>query len=215
MTYWANMQYLDGRWFRRLSGPVGLGGSGLYKDKNMFALLFVTGLPFIYYLGFYFQNIFLRLSCWLIIPFGWHAIFLTGFRGLLGLVVTALMITLKSKKKLIGFVFLIILAIAYIWQGGLTMKERAGTIGDYETKSSAKTRTQAWSAAVNMMKDNPIFGVGVASFGPAFPFYSNDQPRVAHNTFFQIAASWGVIGGAMFLLIIFKILSGLPKNGKY
>jgi O-antigen ligase len=64
-----------------------------------------------------------------------------------------------------------------------------------------------------MVVDHPVTGVGLASFGPAFPFYSLEKPREAHNTFLQIAAESGLIAGIVFLLIYVYSIAGLWSNG--
>jgi len=213
MTYWANMQYLEGRYFWRLSGPSDVSGGSLYRDENNFAMLFVTGLPFVYYAGYLIKNKIFRLLLWLVIPFGWHAVFLTGSRGgLLGLGVSLAVMAWRSPKRWIGFGLLPALVIAYTWQGGPVMKQRATTITEYETESSARTRLEAWEAALGMIKAHPITGIGVASFGPAFPDFSTKKPRVAHNSFFQISAEWGLVAGIAYLTIVLSTIVGLWRN---
>jgi O-antigen ligase len=92
------------------------------------------------------------------------------------------------------------------------MKNRAITILEYKTESSAASRLEAWGAAINMIKNHPFAGVGISSFGPAFPDHSNHEPRDAHNTFFIIAAESGLIAGLVYLLIIISNIRILWKN---
>jgi O-antigen ligase len=93
------------------------------------------------------------------------------------------------------------------------MRSRAETIGEFRTETSAATRLQAWSAASGMIADHPLTGVGLASFGPAFPDYSDNKPREAHNTFFQITAESGVLAGSMYILIVTSAILALRRNG--
>jgi len=215
MIYWANAQYLfEGR-YGRIGGPTDINGGSIYRDENCFAMLFICGLPFLYYMGWFLKNKIIRYSLWLVIPFGWHAIFLTGSRGgLLSLCVCILLATYRSHKKKAVFLMIPIFAVAYVWQAGDIMRNRAKTIKEYETESSAATRLEAWSAAINMIENHPLIGVGIASFGAAFPDYSIHTPREAHNTFFQITAESGLIAGLMYLLIIVSNIRILWKNGK-
>jgi O-antigen ligase len=155
------------------------------------------------------------LGLWLIIPLGWHAIFLTGSRGgLIGLAVTILLIAMRSRQqRLLGLLLIPAFIIAYQWQAGGLMKERAETISDYDTETSASSRLEAWSAALNMIVDHPLTGVGLASFGPAFPHYSEEKPREAHNTFLQITAESGILAGTMYVLIAVSSIVGLWRHG--
>lgn len=214
LIYWCNDQYLTHQQIGRFGGPAGPNEDGVYADENAFAMLFVTGLPFVYYYGLYQKNKISRYGLWLFIPLGWHAVFLTGSRGgLSGLVITLLVSALRTTRRIVAIGLLACFILAYQWQAGDTMKGRAGTILDYQEESSAESRLNAWKAAIGMVKDNPLIGVGLASFGPAFPHYSTNRPRMAHNTFFQIAAESGVLACIMYLLIVATNLIDLWRNG--
>jgi len=107
------------------------------------------------------------------------------------------------------------LAAAYVWQAGDVMKSRADTIADYQTEASAASRLEAWEAATSMIQTHPLIGVGFVSFGPAFPYHSENKPREAHNTFFQIAAESGVIAGAMYVLLVLSCIRAVWVRGNY
>jgi hypothetical protein len=214
LIYWANDQYLSGRAWGRLRGPVDVYGVGIYSDENNFAMLFVVVLPFLWYAGQAFEKRIWRWAVWLIIPFGWHAIFLTASRGgLVGVAATILLTALRSKNKLLGLLLIPAFAGAYVWQAGDLMRSRAETISEFQTETSAATRLEAWTAAAGMIADHPITGVGLASFGPAYPDYSDKKPREAHNTFFQIAAESGLLAGVAYVLIYVISIRALWRNG--
>ena len=213
LTYWANMQYLSGRFFIRLCGPRDIIGAGIYGDQNNFAMLFVVAIPFFFYLGWYYKRFLWRWVSWLIIPFSWHAIFLTASRGgLVGAAFVSLMAAFRSPKKIIGILLIPAFLVAYIWQGGSVLKERAKTIQTYEKESSARTRLEAWDAGLHMLMAHPFTGVGIASFGQAFPYFSEKTPRLAHNTFVQIAAESGIFAGLSYILFMFYCVWGLYKS---
>lgn len=214
LTYWANSRYLSGTVFGRLAGPVDVTGTSIYSDENNFAMLFVVSTPFLWYLGFYFRNRILRWGLWLVIPLAWHAVFLTASRGgLVGLAVTTAVIAWRSKNKAFGFLLIPAFVVVYLWQAGDLMRGRAETIEDFRVETSASTRLEAWETATLMVKDNLVTGVGLSSFGPAFPSYSEYRPREAHNTFLQISAESGIVAGLMYLLIVLSTLKSLWRNG--
>lgn len=213
LTYWANMQYLTGEDFGRLGGPSSPEG-GVYADENSFAALFVVAQPFLWYFGASFRLAWARWACWLVIPFCWHAVFLTGSRGgLLGLAATILLMALRSRRRLLGLALIPAFLLVFAWQGGSVMQERADSISSYQQNESAQERIESWHAATAMILDHPFTGVGLASYGPAFPHYSNKQPREAHNTFLQIAAESGIGAGAGYVLTVLGCLATLWKNG--
>jgi O-antigen ligase len=166
-------------------------------------MLFVSGLPFIYYLGFELGKKWQRVALWAVIPFGWHAIFLTGSRGgLLGLVVVVIAVLLFARRKILVIPMMVLFVIFYQWQAGDTMKSRSETIADYEGESSAEGRISAWKAGLGMVVQHPLLGVGLGSFMSAMPQFSDDKPRVAHNTLVQFAAESGIFAGVAYLMSI-------------
>lgn len=214
LIYWANSEYLQGHVVERLAGPVDLYGMGIYADENDFAMLFVVAQSLLWFLGASQKRQALRWAIWLIIPFCWHAVFLTGSRGgLLGLAATTVLIALRSKSRLLGLALIPAFLFVYNWQAGSLMKSRADTISNYQADASAEDRLDAWRAAGRMIAAHPITGVGLASFGPAFPDYSDKHPREAHNTLLQITAQSGLLAGAMYVLIVLTSLRGLWRNG--
>ncbi len=212
LTYWINDQYLFQGAIGRIGGPSDLYGNNIYGDENTFAMLFVVGLPFLYYFGLFYKRMIIRYGLWLVIPLGWHAIFLTGSRGgLVGLALTTMMIVLRSPRKIVGVCFILALVVAYQWEAGSVLKSRADIISDYEEDQSVESRITSWKAAIGMISDHYLCGVGITSFGVAYPDYSTEKPHEAHNTFFQIAAEAGLIAGIMYLLVVFTTVVDLWK----
>jgi probable O-glycosylation ligase (exosortase A-associated) len=214
LIYWANAQYLGGHYFGRLAGPMPPSGGGVYGDENSFAALFVIIQPFIWYLGGTLKRAPVRWACWLIVPLCWHALFLTASRGgLLGLALSLVVIVVRSKRRLLSLALIPAFLVVFVWQAGSVMRSRADTISDYSADRSAATRLESWHAAARMIVDHPLTGVGLASYGPAFPHYSDKKPREAHDTFLQITAESGIGAGAMYVLIVFSTIGGLWKAG--
>jgi O-antigen ligase len=214
MTYWANAQYFLYHKFGRLHGPITPDGLGIYSDENNFAVLFIVGAPFLYYFGRYLGKSPWKWAVWAIIPFSWHAVFLTASRGaLLGIMATLAILVLRLEKRAVGVAFVILFACAFAWQAGDVMRSRTATITGYKEETSANSRIEAWEAATGMMLAHPLTGVGVASFGQAFPSFSDKEPRIAHNTFFQIGGEWGVVAAATYLFLFFSSINRLRKNG--
>jgi O-antigen ligase len=213
MTYWAHHQYAIGHYDGRLNGPAAADGAGMYVDQNSFAMLFVVLSPFIWYWGAI-QRSAWKWVIWLIIPFCWRAIFLTASRGgLLGLGITLVVIVLRANRRILGLLLLPAFLFVFFVHGGAIMLRRADRITNYHQQGSAADRLESWRAALRMIAAHPVTGVGLASYGPAFPHFSNKQPREAHDTFLQIAADNGLITGVMYLLVVIGSLTALWKNG--
>lgn len=215
LGYWANAQYFfEGR-VGRIGGPRPLFGRSIYHDENIFATIFVVGFPIVLYAARTIRNRLISLALWAAVPMLWHAAFLTGSRGaLLAIAVVLLAFVIKSRQFAFGIVLGILFAIAVSWQGGDTLLERTSTIADFRTEQSASGRLEAWQAALAMMKTHPLTGVGLASFGQAFPTFSDAHPRIAHNTPLQIAAEWGILAGIAYLCVIGITLAQLAKGSR-
>lgn len=216
LIYWMNDQYLFQGKFGRIHGPMSPDGVGTYSDQNAFAMFFATGIPFLYFMGMRASKKIVRYGLWLIVPFGWHAIFLTGSRGgLLGAGATILVASLRSTKKIVGLLFILLFMLAYVWQAGNLMKNRASTIQNYQEDDSAESRIEAWKAAIEIVKSHPLTGAGLTSFVAAFRDYSPYQPRQAHNTFFQIAGESGIIAAIAYLFICVIAIKNLFQNSRF
>jgi O-antigen ligase len=214
LIYWANLQYFIENWGQfnsgRLMGPK-TGGS-IYGDENAFGMIFVAGLPFVYYLGFMADRRWLRYALWGTIPFGLHALFLTGSRGaLLGLGVAVAIIIFQSRRKYFALFLIPLMIYFFQWQGGSVMKERSGTIASFEGESSAESRIDAWRAGAKMIADHPVAGVGIGHFMMAIPYYSESQPRIAHNTLVQYTAESGLGAGLCYLIIAYTVITSYLK----
>jgi O-antigen ligase len=83
---------------------------------------------------------------------------------------------------------------------------RLATIGD-TTEGSAQGRLTAWSAAIRMAADNPLFGVGAAHFGIKIgneyrPEGFIGSGMTAHSVYFLALGELGVPGLALLIAII-------------
>jgi O-antigen ligase len=215
LVYWANAAYLSMGWVYRLAGPSTPGGAGPYFDENNFAAFFVASLPFIWYMAFTLRQPALRAALWLIVPFGWHALFLTGSRGgLLGMAAVLGLIVMRSGQRRYGVLLIAAFIGAFVWQAGDTMKERTATLDDYREDDSASDRIVAWTAATRMMLANPLTGVGPGAFVKAFPSYSDGVVIQAHNTYFQIGAEYGPIAALALIGAIMSCLVVLYRRGQ-
>lgn len=96
----------------------------------------------------------------------------------------------------------------------LTVPERAMSTLDLE-EPSIKSRLLIWNVTLNMIKDNPVLGMGLGAFSLNYPEYQadfllshpeyinvNGKAEEAHNEYLQMWAELGLIGLILFLFII-------------
>jgi putative inorganic carbon (HCO3(-)) transporter len=192
---------------------------GLAQQPNMMGAFFVYYM-FLFF-GFFLLN-WKKIKSWgLLIPFliCFRGIQVTFSRGAL-LAFTFGMIAITFFKNKIIFVvmcFGILFALfnpqwlpgsmRYAIQrtsGGEQMYDNV-PFEDTLDRSSA-TRIEIWKGALQMIKDNPWWGVGYGVFPYAIPMYVPSVGEIdAHNTYIIIAAEMGIFVLFVFLLIIFVL----------
>jgi O-antigen ligase/tetratricopeptide (TPR) repeat protein len=91
-------------------------------------------------------------------------------------------------------------------------------------------RLYIWRAALQMLKDHPLFGIGLDNFQIVFPRYRtalywnlewNGTPEKAHNVVMQTAATMGAVGLGTWLWLLaafafagWKVLKSAPSSSQ-
>lgn len=202
-VYWSNTQYFEYnlRQFNqgRLMGPY----NSPYRDENKFAMLFVTGMPFLLFGIFYFRSLILRAAFGLGLLLLWHSIILTGSRGaLLSVAVATLFAYLIIKSRIFGILLVCGLIAAVIYQGGQLRDRSTNTVeaANTETEEALDPRLQSWQTGFGLITQHPLLGVGVQRFQQATRIYFPGRAAyVAHNTFLNFAANSGLLNGIIYL----------------
>lgn len=144
------------------------------------------------------------------------------FLGTSGVLIMALVLTL-SRGGWIGFAFSalifillvekrLLLSIIPISLGGVlflpqSILHRIISIGNLADSSNAY-RLKMWEIALDIIKDNPLAGVGLGHlpFKQTFEMYIRTMPTYhAHNTYLEIAAELGIPGLIAFLFLLFVV----------
>jgi putative inorganic carbon (HCO3(-)) transporter len=67
-------------------------------------------------------------------------------------------------------------------------------------------RLAHWEAALGMLEDHPLLGVGVGNYVPTYPSYAlpgwKDPLGHAHNQYLNVAAETGIVGLVVYVLLI-------------
>jgi putative inorganic carbon (HCO3(-)) transporter len=174
-------------------------------DNNDLALALVTTLPLIWWLYLQATNKWLRWGM-----LGLAVITVVSAVGsysrgaLLGGGTMLLVLWLKSRKKLMtGLVVLLMVPLVYAIMPAQWF-DRMGTIDTYDKDASALGRINAWRFAVNVAEQHPLGG-GLKVFTPKmFMIYAPD-PRnyhVAHSIYFQALGEQGPVGLLIYLILM-------------
>jgi O-antigen ligase len=223
---------LGGGGASRLSseGVNGVGGYSTYflANASEFGLAMCIAYPLCYFLFRGVRSRLLKLTCLALLAMFIVSIVFSGSRGaFIGVVATLVYLLIKEKKLLIGLVAIAILSFPAIYLVSDQYVERIESISDYETDESVAVRFQLWRAAVDMVADYPVFGVGTGNFPNAYGGTYRDKDSAnlywsPHNVFIQILTEMGLVGFSIYILFIAsifwingksrKLLSGLPGH---
>ncbi len=179
---------------------------GIFNDPNDLALSMVVVIPF--------QVVTLinpaaswalrTLALGTLVPMLYAYYFTNSRGGVLGLVAALAVIGWRRYGKRLGPVFIIAGLAGIVALGPSRLSEM-----DAE-EDSAQGRIQAWAAGLEMLKVNPVTGVGYGQF-------TEYHALVAHNSFVQIVAELGMVGSVAFNGIVLwyflslRRIAALPK----
>lgn len=193
--------------------------NGIAGQPNMMGAFFVYYM--FLFLGFFFVYWHRLLGWSFLIPFliCFRGIQVTFSRGAYVAFAFGLLAITFFKNKFIFFLLCLgivfVLTNPEVLPGGLqyAVTRTLKGPGVYENPdiasrvdTSSATRIEIWRGALEMIKDNPLTGVGYGVFPFVIPQYVPGVGEMdAHNTYIIIAAEMGIPTLFVFLLIIFLI----------
>ncbi len=175
---------------------------GFWDGANTLALGLASTLPLA--LGFVAKGdrLFERLSNLLFVGLLVYGIYLANSRGgfvaFLSIVPAYFLVKLKGKKKYLCAIAALIL-FPLLFRFGPARMAEVNTSED-----SAHERTWLWESGLNMVRDNPILGIGKGQ-------YQVGLHKEAHSNFVQNFAEVGLVGFFFWLGFIYLSFSNLQK----
>ena len=184
-----------------------------FANKNM-AAQFIT-LTFPLFLLFKRKKIFASVCSLLMLSFlfftgcnaAWIAVF---FELFLIIFVLNFDFFYRDGRKWCAVLVLIAFALAPVWK----------TIYN---KQSAQQRLEMWENTIDMIKDNPVLGVGLGNYKVFYPKYKKSskfddiifnetiQTKNAHNDILQLTAETGIVGIIIFASILFLFFRSIAS----
>lgn len=194
------------------------GAYGMYENHNDYTFIIIQILPFVFlYMRqerHFMRRLFLAASVLMCVV----GVMLSLSRGgMLALVLEAALIisfTMNRRSRLVLLPLVIALgSLAVVYQ----YAKRAENQGEgYTAEDAESSRVELWKAALEMVKDRPLLGVGSRSFGEFAPIYAeishDNLSKNAHNTFIDIAATSGLIGLTAFAMMLWMTVRDLRQS---
>ncbi len=196
-----------------LSGqPVG--ESGRYAAANAnpggFAQVLALAIPIAWYLYLKSDRRLPGLVARGLIPVAMLAVILTASRSALIVLPVALSVIpltftrISPIHRLLAVLSLGVAAVVVAAVVPPTTVARLETIPRELTEGDLSSRRQLWDASVDVFERSPWVGVGAGAGGVAIQ-EDIRQRKGAHNTFLSIAGDLGVVGLALFGLILLSV----------
>ena len=181
------------------------------------SIILALSIPMSAYLTTQYKSKLFRLINLIAIPLCFFAIFLTATRtafivGIFGLiywVYTHRQSSFRIKILFFGFFVASVIAVFLLAPKGSV--DRLFTSGKSISSGTLNNRTVIWGAALEQWKNAPVTGNGIGSLAfvlsPAHVEYGS-----AHNTYIQILTENGILGLALYLLLISSIVYYIFKS---
>ncbi|MBL8521423.1 MAG: O-antigen ligase family protein [Betaproteobacteria bacterium] len=191
-TSWGGLTPFPGyevvrvRWYGDWDGP------------NVLALLFVISLAFAIEYVFGPHAFVVRAASLGLAGFMMMAVFYTNSRGAVLAIACMVLFYFRERFK---SKFAIILAVSAVLAVLLLGPSRMSEVNSSE--ASARERTWLWEQGLNLLKANPVFGIGRDQF-----WKSVDLKLIAHNNFVQNFAEMGLVGFFCFMSILWFSFKG-------
>jgi O-antigen ligase len=229
VSLYGIIQHFTGvHWFKKLDLLDAPGGgfrtNGFFGHRNTFANVFGTAAMFLF--GYSLAGMltsFTRDRLLLLASsiFAMVAVSLTFSRGAgMAMLVTILLFVLLWKRKLVlpvaGVLLGLVLLVSIVMPGMLS--RYTDLISRDLEGTYTGGRVFIWEHSLDIIGENPLFGVGQGNFEEAYSLRLDDSvPEVhrhahAHNDLLNIAAISGVPGALLFLGLWWSVIAALWRG---
>lgn len=202
--------WLDTEMFSSISERV----TGTLENPNMLGEYLILIIPIAVGMFIGFEGL-RRLPAFLCIGITGCCLIMTWSRGAwLGLLFAAVAFLFFWHRRAVWMLFAGVAAIPFLQKiVSADFLHRITSIGDMSDSSTAY-RVYIWRATCNMLADHGLAGIGIGEGAwdkvyPQYAYLAVEAAPHSHNLFLQIWLEMGVLGLAVFLLILFFLLQSV------
>jgi O-antigen ligase len=187
---------------------------GTYANHNDYTYAIILSLPFLYFLRRASESFLLRTVLAVFMAGGVVGIFLSLSRGgMIGLVFEVILLALMTGSNLKKVLSLVVLAGVGLVAIQTQYARRAAISANYTAEDAETSRFELWKAGQNAFLAHPILGIGSNQFREYSHEYGeisgDNRNKNTHNTFLEVLVNNGLVGFAVFLLLIRSIVREL------
>ncbi len=180
-------------------------GDSFLSDNNAIAAALIMTIPLMQFLGTTVSSKWIKFGIYASMLLSGLAILGSFSRGaFVGLLMMAVFLWFKSKRKILSGILLLPAIILSIGFMPASWTSRMDSIGDYQQDASAQGRLNTWYMAFNLANDRPLVGGGFEPYeAKTFARYAPDPTDIhaAHSIYFQMLGEHGYVGLALFLAL--------------
>ncbi|WP_455539190.1 O-antigen ligase family protein [Terrisporobacter sp.] len=192
--------------------------NGMVSDTNVYALFATPIFLLLLYKILNKEYKYIPMFCITLISI----VFTFSRGGTLGIVTGTLILIIKNirkesfKNKIFRYIiFVVAIIILFIITNQISIKFLGislnkiieGRIED----SGGSGRVDIWIRAINIFKQNPIFGIGIFNFQGYNLYYFNDYHHI-HNTFLEMMVENGIVGFIIFTTFLISFFLNESVN---
>jgi len=178
-----------------------------YLNEDDLGLVVALSIPMVFYLLVSRKGLLVELLCWLQLGAGFCSILLSGSRGALLAVVSALMMypLILSRLPRWQRVASLVACFGLIACGTYLIPQsswiRISQFGSELSEGTLTHRTLFWAAGLEVFRNHAFLGIGAGAYGSAI-LRAVDLPYPAHNTFISVLVELGVIGALLVVALL-------------
>lgn len=178
---------------------------GIFDGPGVFAVIFTTALPFgIQYIAKAYPAWIRMLATFVVVPMLLLGLYYTGSRGgmLAGATIIGMYVLARIRLSLPKLVAVAVLGFAMLMLAPSYLTDTRDSSG------SAQNRISMWAEGIEMVQQNPVFGIGRMQFG------NYTGSLIAHNSAVELMGETGVPGFFFWVGIIYLGLRNLVLRGR-
>jgi O-antigen ligase len=212
----GSLRLMEEWWhFRRIDLSYRAGVS--VGDNNYFSTTAALCLPCAFLMALHSDKRWEKLLCGSCLAFSLIGVTLCGSRGgTLAMIAAFLHVVARSRRRARNLILVSVAVVPLmIFLPSSPLRRVLHPVPGDQT--SVEYHIIAWKAGLRMIRNHPLFGIGLGNFRPMMHWYAppgTTVSTVGHNTFLEVAAELGLPALAVFVGILILTYRSLGASAR-